>query len=395
MHRVTFVGRLAPEKRLEDWLTIATEISKKDPLVEFEVIGEGPLRPELEQMAARLGIGGRTTFRGQVPYPELPRIYSQTKVVMLTSAYEGFGRVLAEGYAFGAPAVSYHLAGTQDIVHDQQTGFLHPIGRIEEMRDSVLRLLRDNGLREQMASRGRQHVTAAFSPANLARQWAALLLGRSLPPQEAKATTIARCGPTVSLLSIPLRPSTREGPLAAAISTLLSNCPPSGTVHLLCSADSDLPPTTIAHCNSVTVTSLKISHDLIHRTRPDTTIILNPAIDQNATATLQATIQRLNAGGRIFVILAPSFDSSGVEATRSWLIETVEKIEGGPRLMKEVEVTGTELLATELQTNFRNRPYAAELMRLDAWNATRKRSRKSSGTGGSLARLFELGRAEP
>lgn len=176
-HKVVFVGRLEQQKRLDLWLEVAAAVSRRDPSVRFELAGEGSQRAELERRSRELGLEGKVRFLGLVPYGELPALYASSKVFLITSSYEGFGRVVAEAMHFKVPVVAYRITGIEDIVADGETGCLHAFGDIEGMAGSVLRLTGNEDLRRSLGAAARDSVDAAFHPDRLAREWMALLVG--------------------------------------------------------------------------------------------------------------------------------------------------------------------------------------------------------------------------
>ena len=175
-HRVLFVGRLVPAKNVGEWLQVAQRVAAQDTEVTCKIVGEGPLSGELEMETKRLGLKRRVHFAGAVAYDQLPQIYRSAKVFLLTSKYEGFGRVVVEAYLSGVPVVATQITGVEDIVEDGQTGFLHAPGDVRGMADSVLRLLHDDALRQRMGQRGRDLVRARFDPERLSREWVSLLI---------------------------------------------------------------------------------------------------------------------------------------------------------------------------------------------------------------------------
>ncbi|OGS34443.1 MAG: hypothetical protein A2293_15255, partial [Elusimicrobia bacterium RIFOXYB2_FULL_49_7] len=174
--RVLFVGRLIPAKRIDVWLAVASRIARELPNVEFEVVGDGFLRAYLESRAARLGLEQHIHFSGFIPHHKLVDIYSTAHVFLLTSRYEGFGRVVVESYLHEVPVVAFKINGVEDIVEHEKTGYLHPWGDIDAMAKSVLKLLTDCSLRDAMGSAGRTLVTERFDPHLLMQRYASLLI---------------------------------------------------------------------------------------------------------------------------------------------------------------------------------------------------------------------------
>jgi glycosyltransferase involved in cell wall biosynthesis len=173
---VLFVGRLAPQKNLEAWLQIAKRVHELEPAARFKLVGEGALRAELEAKAASLGIAEVTVFRGAIPYAELPRVYSEARCFLLTSHYEGFGRVVVEACWAGVPVVSTDIVGPREIIQDQVTGFLCPPGDIEQIASRIVALLRDPTLAEAIGVAARENVRQRFDPGVLAQRWMQLLV---------------------------------------------------------------------------------------------------------------------------------------------------------------------------------------------------------------------------
>ncbi len=188
--RIIFVGRLYYPKNLSFWLGVARIISDKNPHIEFEIVGDGPLAQKLKAKSDRLGLTARVRFRGDLPYEDLPDVYNEASLFMLTSHYEGFGRVLVEAYAYGVPAVAPRITGVEDIIEDGKTGILCEPGNAHEMAEKALHLMEQNDLRRQMGRDGRNRVIHHFNPRKLAEDWVSCLIsvapsGVTIPPLRA------------------------------------------------------------------------------------------------------------------------------------------------------------------------------------------------------------------
>lgn len=174
--KVIFVGRLVRQKRLDRWLEAAAAIAAGDPLATFEIAGEGELRPALEAQARALGLAERVRFRGNLAYADLPAFYASAGAFLLTSAYEGFGRVVVEAMHFGVPVVATRITGVEDIVESGRSGFLHPPGDTAGLAGSVLKLLAEPDLRRRVGEAGRARVDERYAPARLSREWMGILV---------------------------------------------------------------------------------------------------------------------------------------------------------------------------------------------------------------------------
>lgn len=174
--RVLFVGRLAPEKNLLLWLDVAKRVCSQQPGVHFDIVGDGALRPALEERTRHLALGDHVTFHGARPRAALPEIYRQASVLLLTSNHEGFGRVLVEAMAAGLPVVSTRTAGAREVLDDGEAGVLAPIGDALALAEGVVNLLTVGNVRAAMIAAGRQRVVDRFEPITLAGQWVDMLI---------------------------------------------------------------------------------------------------------------------------------------------------------------------------------------------------------------------------
>lgn len=150
-----YVGRLAPEKRIDLLAQVATL-----PGVRLVVVGSGPA-----DAAARRAMPA-AVFLGQRQGEELARIYASLDVFVHSGPHETFGQTLQEAAASGLPVVAPAAGGPIDLVGDGVTGFLVPPCDAGALADAVARLAADPGLRARQGRAARQRV--------LGRTWTAL-----------------------------------------------------------------------------------------------------------------------------------------------------------------------------------------------------------------------------
>ena len=144
--RVLFVGRLCQQKNLGLWLEVARRVTQRQAAVRFDLVGEGDLRGPLEAEARRQGLHDRVDFHGFVPYEQLGALYRRASVFLLTSHFEGFGRVLVEALAHHLPVVAPRIAGPEDIVVDGESGYLVEPGDAEGCAERIVAVLGDASL---------------------------------------------------------------------------------------------------------------------------------------------------------------------------------------------------------------------------------------------------------
>lgn len=149
---VGIVGRLAAVKNhhmfLETIAMLKDELKGSD--VRFVIIGDGELRSELEAKTADLGIKALIYFAGW--RRNMPAIYGDLDMVVLTSVNEGTPLSIIEAMASGKAIAATGVGGVPDLIEDQKTGLLVGSGDTEGFRDAVLRLLKDKELRAKLGN---------------------------------------------------------------------------------------------------------------------------------------------------------------------------------------------------------------------------------------------------
>lgn len=134
------IGRLAEEKNWPVLLQAAKKVYKKYPNLRVILIGDGPQRKELEDLAAELGIAERVTFTGQLPFSEVAVYLKAANIFGFASVTETQGLVTMEAMAAGLPVVAVDASGTRDIVDDGEQGYLVP-NDADALAKSMIRVL--------------------------------------------------------------------------------------------------------------------------------------------------------------------------------------------------------------------------------------------------------------
>ena len=174
--RILFVGRLVPQKNLFFLLEIALNAISRDQSILFDIVGNGPLRQELEEKSIELGIENNIFFHGEIAYFDLPKFYASADVFILTSYYEGFGRVLVEAGAFELPVLSTRVTGPDDIVEDGFNGFLLDLQDVNGFVDKIFYLKKNEDQRLIMGRNNFILVHKRYDQKTLQNEWIDLLL---------------------------------------------------------------------------------------------------------------------------------------------------------------------------------------------------------------------------
>lgn len=166
--KLLFVGRLVERKGVAYLLEAVARLSRTHD-IRLEVVGDGPLRPALEERAARLGIADRVWFRGFLGSDELGGRYARCDTFVLPAVYdskgdtEGLGVVLVEALSYGKPAIASAAGGIPDLIRDGVTGQLVPPGDVDALVEALRRYIENPELARRHAEAGRKHVRQEFS----------------------------------------------------------------------------------------------------------------------------------------------------------------------------------------------------------------------------------------
>ncbi len=146
--RVGMVARMNHRyKNQSGFLRIAAQIHQRMPNVEFVLVGDGPLRKELEQEAVGLGLGASAIFLGD--RQDMPAVLASLDVAVNTSDSESLSNVILEAMAAGLPVVAYEVGGNAELLSPQR-GTLIPARNEAAFADAVQKLLADSALRQQL-----------------------------------------------------------------------------------------------------------------------------------------------------------------------------------------------------------------------------------------------------
>jgi glycosyltransferase involved in cell wall biosynthesis len=149
---VLFVGRLIPLKGIIYLIRAFSAVREGFPDAMLVIVGEGEQRPDLEALAAGLGLGTSVIFAGGQPHEDVIRLMRGADLFVLPSLIESFGIVLLEAMSCGLPIVASNVMGIPSIVTDAVNGFLVPPGDETALGTRIAELLADPQRRAVMAA---------------------------------------------------------------------------------------------------------------------------------------------------------------------------------------------------------------------------------------------------
>jgi glycosyltransferase involved in cell wall biosynthesis len=151
-----YVGRLASQKGLPIALAALAEVHEARLLV----VGDGPERAALGQLAAKLQLDGRVTFAGSRSRDDVLRALAGARAAVLPSLWENLPHAAVEALAVGTPVVATAVGGVPEVVHDDQNGLLVPAGDVQALAAALRRVLDDDQLRDRLAAAAKPSVAS-------------------------------------------------------------------------------------------------------------------------------------------------------------------------------------------------------------------------------------------
>ena len=158
---VGIIGRIFPIKNHRLFLESAAQIEQQESNVRFVIVGDGTLRSETERYAQDLSIHQQVIFTGW--RRDLPRIYADLDLLVVSSDNEGTPVSAIEAMASGCPVVATEVGGLPDVVQNGKTGYLVPPKQPEALATAMLKLIRDPETATQMGRSAQQSVKGRFS----------------------------------------------------------------------------------------------------------------------------------------------------------------------------------------------------------------------------------------
>jgi len=150
------VGRLVPRKALQDLIRVIGVL--KNPNIKLVVIGDGPERKNLVELASSLNVSDRVIFSGYISDEEKFQLLNISDIYASSSQHEGFGIVFLEAMALSLPIVCYDSGGQTDFLIDGKTGFLVDCGDREMLTKRIQALCQDVGKRKKMSEHNSKYI---------------------------------------------------------------------------------------------------------------------------------------------------------------------------------------------------------------------------------------------
>lgn len=155
---ITTAARLVPWKGMQRLIDALVVVRREVADASLVIVGDGPLRAELERHASEQGVVDAVRFVGRKTRESLGAVIKASDVFVLNTAYEGFSHQLLEVMDLGVPIVTTPVGGNVELIEDGVTGLLVPYNDAEELAHAIVRAGTHDTLRQNLTQHARAHV---------------------------------------------------------------------------------------------------------------------------------------------------------------------------------------------------------------------------------------------
>ncbi|MFH1883910.1 MAG: glycosyltransferase, partial [Planctomycetota bacterium] len=162
------VGRLVEVKGIEYSIRAISQIVPKFPNIQYQIVGDGPLREQLRDLSEQLGISEHVKLLGARTTEQVANLYNNAHIFILSGivgqdgAEEGQGLVLLEAQAAELPVIASRVGGIPESVVDGKSGFLVPERDVDALSEKLIYLIEHPEIWPEMGRAGRAYVEANY-----------------------------------------------------------------------------------------------------------------------------------------------------------------------------------------------------------------------------------------
>ena len=166
---ILFMGRLVYEKGVQNLIAAMPKILNNYHDAKLIVAGKGGMLGELQQEVRNLGLGNKVYFTGQLSPKQVQKMYKCADIAVFPSTYEPFGIVAIESMLLGVPTVVSDIGGLNEIVDHGVNGMKSYAGNPNSLADSILTLLFDHKLCDNIVKNAKQKVKTQYNWTKIAQ----------------------------------------------------------------------------------------------------------------------------------------------------------------------------------------------------------------------------------
>lgn len=149
------------QKRLKEWLDVFAKASQSNPNLYGILVGDGPLKSELESYRAQLGLVDKVIMPGL--QTEVKPYYSAMDIFMMTSVFEGLPIALLEAMSMGCVIATTDAGGIKEVIRNESEGVIVPVDQWQTLPEKIINLGQQPSRRSQLSLAARARVIESFS----------------------------------------------------------------------------------------------------------------------------------------------------------------------------------------------------------------------------------------
>lgn len=165
---IVHVSNFRPVKRTEDVIATFAKISSEYP-ARLLMVGDGPERARVFDLAREMGVIGRIQFLGS--FPDVQTVLGIADLFLLPSSNESFGLAALEAMSCEVPVVASNAGGIPEVVDHGVTGYMADVGDTDNMAHYALKILQDQDLHVKMSKAARETAVTRFHPRLIVPQY--------------------------------------------------------------------------------------------------------------------------------------------------------------------------------------------------------------------------------
>jgi len=154
--KVLTVCRLISRKRIDLLIETVAGAKALGVDIQLDIAGEGNLTAKLQRLAEKIGAGERVNFIGRVPTEQMPQLYRDNDIFVMSSAHEGMSNAMLEAMACGLPIVTTRCEGVQELIADNGIVVDQPLA--ESMASAIKKLADNPEIYQSMSTAAAKHA---------------------------------------------------------------------------------------------------------------------------------------------------------------------------------------------------------------------------------------------
>jgi glycosyltransferase involved in cell wall biosynthesis len=166
------IGRLVPLKNHRFLVHLLNSLRDDLPKMKLVIIGDGPMRVNLERECMNRMLSNRVLFLGE--RRDIPNLLSALDLFVQPSLTEGISITLIEAMAARKPILASDVGGNPEVINSYDNGILVSLDRLEEWVEIIRRVVQDKGLRESLSEKARQRALEKFSVERMVASYASI-----------------------------------------------------------------------------------------------------------------------------------------------------------------------------------------------------------------------------